>query len=336
MPPPTDDARPEGRDATAGTAPPPARLPIVDAARGFALAAMAVYHFCWDLGYFGLIDADVSLDLPWRWAAHLIAGSFLALVGVSLVLASRGGIRWRPYLRRLVTIVVAGLAVVAVTWWLFPDAFIFFGILQVIAVSSVLGLAFLRLPWWATAIAAAAVFAAPHVLASPAFNHPALWWTGLLTVYPATNDFEPVLPWFGAVLVGIAAARLALPRGGPVLARWRGTGPLGRALRWSGRHSLVIYLLHQPVLFGIAYVLASVMTPPPPDGTVFREQCVQACQSRGTGAARCAATCACTMDGLVGTKLWAGVLMNRMSDEEKTEASAIFRRCEAQVPGPEN
>jgi uncharacterized membrane protein len=319
-------------DAPAGSAP-LARLPIVDAARGFALVAMAIYHFCWDLGHFGLIAADVSEDFWWRWAAHLIAGSFLALVGVSLVLASRGGIRWRPYLRRLVTIVLAGLAVVAVTRWLFPQSYIFFGILQEIAVASVLGLAFLRLPWWLTALVAAAVFAAPHFLASPAFNHPALWWTGLLTIYPATNDFEPLLPWFGAVLVGIAAARLALPRGGPALARWRGRGPVGRTLRWSGRHSLMIYLLHQPVLFSIAWVLANTLVAPAlPDGTAFRTQCIQACQSRGDSAPRCTAACACTMDGLVGTKLWAGVLMNQMTDEEEAQASAIFRRCEAQAP----
>jgi uncharacterized membrane protein len=311
-----------------------ARLPVVDAGRGLALLAMAVYHFCWDLSYFGLINADVAQGFGWRWAAHLIAGSFLALVGISLVLATRRGLKWRPYLRRLGLIVAAGLLVVAATRILFPEAYIFFGILQVIAVSSVLGLAFLRLPWWATLIAAAAVFAAPHFLASPFFDRPLLWWTGLLTVYPVTNDFEPVLPWFGAVLVGIAAARLVLPRGEAWLARLKMKTAVPRALAWSGRHSLIIYLLHQPVLFSIAWLLAAALVTPAPPGAAFRQGCIEACRSRGQGAPRCEAICRCTMDGLRGTKLWAGVLMDRMSPDEEAAASVVARRCAASPPAP--
>jgi len=319
-------------DAPAASAP-LGRLPIVDAARGTALVAMAVYHFAWDLRFYELIAADVSTAFGWRLFAHLIAGSFLALVGVSLVLATRRGIRWGAFGRRLAVIVAAALVVTLATWIVFPGAFIFFGILDEIAVASVLGLAFIRLPWWLVLAVAAAIFAAPAFFASPFFNSPLLWWTGLLTVYPATNDFVPVLPWFGCVLLGIALARLMLPAGERVLVRWRTRGPVSRALVWGGRHSLAIYLVHQPILFGIAYGLSLVVAPAAIEPTAaFRASCVAGCQKNGTAAARCTAICACTVDGLRGTPLWPSVLANRMTTAQESQASAVARRCALEAP----
>src|SRR5687768_1672935 len=84
--------------AAAGPLP---RLPLIDAARGAAILAMVVYHFSWDLRFFGFIAADVAGGLGWRVFARLIAGAFLFLVGVSLVLATQGGFDRARYLRRL-------------------------------------------------------------------------------------------------------------------------------------------------------------------------------------------------------------------------------------------
>jgi uncharacterized membrane protein len=62
----------------------PARVGLIDAARGVAIAAMVVYHFSWDLRFFGYINVDVAADPAWRLFARSIAGSFLALVGSAL------------------------------------------------------------------------------------------------------------------------------------------------------------------------------------------------------------------------------------------------------------
>ena len=56
------------------------RVPAVDMARGTALAAMAVYHFSWDLSFYGLADIPVTSATGWIAFARMIAGSFLALV----------------------------------------------------------------------------------------------------------------------------------------------------------------------------------------------------------------------------------------------------------------
>src|SRR6476646_602779 len=53
----------------------PPRLPVVDAARGVAIAAMFVFHFTWDLGFFNFIDLQAGVDPAWRAFAKAIAGS---------------------------------------------------------------------------------------------------------------------------------------------------------------------------------------------------------------------------------------------------------------------
>jgi uncharacterized membrane protein len=241
-------------DALAFGAP---RIAAVDAARGIALIAMAVYHFSWDLSFLQLAAIPVMSDPGWRWFARIIAGSFLFLVGVSLVLAHGTRIRRRAFLKRLAIVSAAAAGVTAATFFAFPASFIYFGILHCIALSSVLALPFLRLPWWAALVGAAAVFAVAHFGESEIFNRWPLVWTGLSTRVPFSNEYVPIFPWFAMVLGGVGAARLLAPRlrEGP-LARWRAGGPIGRALAFAGRHSLAIYLLHQPLLLALLVPVA--------------------------------------------------------------------------------
>ncbi len=236
---------------------PPARLPIIDGARGTALLAMFVYHFAWDLNYYDLISTDIAASPAWAAFARLIAGSFLSLVGVSLVLAQRGSFRLRPFLRRLALVAGAAALVTLDTWWFMPEDFIYFGILHCIAVSSVLALPFLRLPVWIALAAAAFCFVAPSLFADPTFDAPWLRWLGLMSYFPDTSDYEPLLPWFGAVLVGVAAARTVLSvAAAAAWAKWQPAGQGARLLLWAGRHSLIIYLLHQPLFLAALYLVS--------------------------------------------------------------------------------
>ncbi|MCA3674660.1 MAG: DUF1624 domain-containing protein, partial [Methylobacterium sp.] len=115
-----------------------ARLPIIDAARGVAIVAMVIYHFGWNLSFLELIPVDLR-DFPlWIWFGHAIAASFLALVGVGLVLAHGQGFGRERFLRRLAFVVGAAALVTAGTYLVFPDRFIFFGILHHIALASLL------------------------------------------------------------------------------------------------------------------------------------------------------------------------------------------------------
>ncbi|MDQ2091475.1 heparan-alpha-glucosaminide N-acetyltransferase [Marimonas arenosa] len=233
------------------------RIVALDLARSAALLAMVVFHFTFDLEMFGLIARGTIGSPPWQLFAQCIAGSFIFLSGVSLWLAHSGGVRPRAFLRRLALVAGAAALVTLATRIAVPEIFVFFGILHCIAVAGVVGLAFLRLPSGVTLAAAAAVWVAPGFLTGPGFDHPWLIWTGLATQVPPTLDFVPVFPWAGPALAGLAVARLA-DRGG-LIEPLRQAGPpqaVMRWLAWPGRHSLIVYLVHQPVLMSLVWLLA--------------------------------------------------------------------------------
>lgn len=239
------------------------RIPALDIARTVALVAMAVYHFTFDLEMFGYIAPGTAVTGGWAIFARVVASCFLFLVGVSLYLAHGDGIRWRPFLKRLAMIAAAALLITLATRYVMPDDYIFFGILHSITVASVLGLLFLRLPAIVTLAVAVVVAMANHYLRNGWFDAPALAGLGLTTWPVRAADFVPVFPWFAATLTGIGVAKIARKAGfWEWLAQRRGVrGVLVRSLSWPGRHSLAIYLIHQPVLIGLLWSYTRAVQP---------------------------------------------------------------------------
>jgi uncharacterized membrane protein len=248
-------ARTATADAVAARAesitPPHHRVQGVDALRGIALCLMFVYHFAFDLRVYRVIAADFERDPFWLGFRALIVGAFMALVGVSLVLADRAGATPARYWKRVGVIAACALAVSAGSWLVFPRTFIYFGILHCIAVASVLAQPVVRRPGLALALGSA-VIAGGLLWSHPAFDARPMSWIGFTTAKPATEDYVPLAPWAGVVFVGIALGH-ALARGafGPL-------APLARTpawLRWLGRHSLAVYMVHQPVLLGALWLV---------------------------------------------------------------------------------
>lgn len=305
------------------------RWPLIDAARGVAIIAMIIYHAVWDAGYFGFTTIDAEGDPFWRWFAHLTAGSFLALVGIGLVLATRNGFRLSRYLRRLAIIVGAALLVTAGTYWMFPEAFVSFGILHCIAAASIVALPFLRLPVWVAVVGAVIAFAAPTFLANPFFDSPWWHWLGLSTIVPPSVDYVPLLPWFGATLTGLAAARLVLAwRDTSFWSRWQPKDFLGKGLVKAGRWSLLIYLLHQPVLFGAMYAI-SLLSPAPPARTAddYLRDCREVCQLDGHDAVTCETQCTCDVQAMERAGILDYFLDGRLTDEQADKLPGIIDVC---------
>jgi uncharacterized membrane protein len=303
------------------------RWPALDAARGAAIAAMVVYHLAWDLSFVRLIATDVIGHPGWQWFARCIAASFLTLVGIGLVLGHGRRVRWRSFLRRLAVIASAALGVTVVTWFAFPDEYIFFGILHSIAVSSVLALPFLRVPSPFLVAAAGFCFAAPHLFTDPSLDGPALDWLGLGATTRPTNDYVPIFPWFGFVLLGLVAGRLALPFAraapGPL---W--TTALSRGLIWSGRRSLPIYLIHQPLLLGALIVIVRVTGPnPAAEEAFFTRECEESCMGTAGDKARCRPACACAAGRLREEGLWRQALSGGGTAAEQERLAAVTQQC---------
>jgi len=212
---------------------------------------MFAYHFAFDLRLYGVVAAGFDNDPFWLGFRALIVTTFMALVGISLVLADRAGATDSHFWRRLAVIGACALAVTAASWLTFPRSFIYFGILHCIAVASVLAWPFVRRPRAAFVIGCAVIIAG-IVFSHPMFDVRPLSVFGFVGHKPITEDYVPLAPWAGFVFIGIGL--------GNVLAKhsFAAVAPLAIApawLRWLGRHSLAIYMVHQPILLGALWVM---------------------------------------------------------------------------------
>ncbi len=227
-----------------------ARVPSVDALRGIAIVAMIAYHFCFDLRYFGITTSDFYRDPFWLHARTAILSSFLLLAGVSLALAEqapRGTVRfWRHFAR----IAACALAVSLASYLLFPRSYIWFGVLHAIAVSLMLIRPFATRPALAFA-AGVAVIAAGIGWTSSHFDNRALGWVGFMPTKPVTEDYVPLFPWAGVMLIGVAAGHALIGNRFVAIASF---ARVPRAVQWLGRHSLFVYMVHQPLLIGLVYL----------------------------------------------------------------------------------
>ncbi|MBS1164862.1 MAG: hypothetical protein H6R00_887 [Proteobacteria bacterium] len=306
----------------------PQRLPLIDALRGILLLAMASYHFSWDLANVRLVSWGVAVDPLWRAYAAAIAGSFLLLSGLSFRLAERGGFDPLRYGARLLRLALAAAAVSIGTYFVFPDAWIFFGILHMMLLASLLAPLLVRLPGAVLILLATLALSLPHLWRSPVFDGIGWGFLGLAETPPVSNDLVPLFPWIAPYIVGLVI-------GGPLtrLAE-RQTRPLRRGshwLAWIGRHSLAFYLLHQPLLYGLAVGLAALI---PVDAAVQRASFVADCRAEyerhGGTSEMSERFCGCVATSVDDTGIWS----NRDADTtfEPLLATAV-QACQTLPPG---
>jgi uncharacterized membrane protein len=287
--------------ASAGS---PGRLDVFDIARGIALLAMAVYHLSWDLSWFSLVDWQVAKDPAWRGFAISIAASFLFLVGVSLALAHGERIRWRAALLRIAKIALAAAAISLATFFALGDEFVRFGILHAIAAGSLIALPFVLAPPVFTLAVAFAVFVLPRHVAVSFPGDAWAMWTGLTQDPPLSVDYVPLFPWLAAILAGIAFVKL-LRGHAPwaLLARIRASGRFTRTMAFAGRHSMIVYLLHQPILFGSVWATVALGLVPDATDRAFLDQCTASCSIARDGPT-CTRICNCTLETMREDGAW--------------------------------
>jgi uncharacterized membrane protein len=180
---------------------------------------------------------------------------FSGLVGVGLVLGPGRKLDWWRYGKRLLAIGACALLASAGSYFMFPKTFIFFGILHFVFAASVLGLVFLRFTWLNLVLGAALIVFGSNLQLS-FFDQRPLQWIGMMTHKPYTEDYVPLLPWFGVVLIGMFLARRAEAHGWfEKFSKIEFSNPVAKLLAFGGRHSLIIYMLHQPIFIGLLSVI---------------------------------------------------------------------------------
>ncbi len=229
----------------------------LDALRGFAVVWMAIFHFCFDLEHFHWIRADFYRDPFWTGQRTLIVSTFLLCAGMGQALAMHQGQPWPRFWKRWLQIAGCALLVTIGSRWMFPLSFISFGVLHGMA------LMLLLLRWLGPRLSIRAGLALgllalllPVLVQHPFFDTRWTNWIGLVTRKPITEDYVPVLPWFGVMLWGHVLGRWLLKRQPQIP-----SGPLPSSLRplaVLGQWSLSFYMLHQPVLIGILTLTATM------------------------------------------------------------------------------
>jgi len=221
------------------------RLHYIDVTRGFAVLLMIIYHFFFDLNNFNYIQIDMNHDLFWLTFRAIIVTLFLTTMGMSLALTHAKGICWPCMKKRTLYLGSASILVSIGSYIQFPESWIYFGILHFILFASWIGLLFVGRPWLS-------LITAVIILAG--------YWTGLLHTRPLfellsqplhlpvryTEDMVNVFPWFAPVLIGI----FIVAKGWHQIPHLK-QSVISTKLSFMGRHSLIIYLIHQPILFGL-------------------------------------------------------------------------------------
>ena len=220
---------------------------------------MVVFHGCWDWAYF----TGRSLGSGSAYFSGPIAASFITLLGVSIALdRDRSRATGRPLALRAAqrTLLIAGASalVTLATWLVLPDRFVFFGILHLLAASTLLVSLTARLGVVLNALIGVAMLAIGW---SGLLNGvaPAIWLSIIGWSPPqATVDWYPLAPWSGFAFVGFALGQTFYPGG----RRRHSLPPWDRqtaTLRLMGRHSLLVYLTHQLLLFPLVWLLVALV-----------------------------------------------------------------------------
>jgi uncharacterized membrane protein len=229
------------------------RIWVIDFLRGLSIILMVGYHLLYDLGDMAgvksLLGFTTDLTTPaWLAAQYFFAGLFVVLSGISSTL-SRGNVR------RALKLLAVALLVTAATFVFNRAGTIHFGILHCLGVSILLyGAAFEKAKAPACAIAGAAVLvlstALPFAMKSATVRFDWLLPLGIHTPAYSSFDYFPLLPWFGIFLAGASLGKSVYVSKRSLIRRRL---PV-TFVNFAGRHSLLIYIVHQPVILGILFL----------------------------------------------------------------------------------
>ena len=224
------------------------RIWELDALRGFCIVCVIFVHFMSDLVYF--LGKQVDFPPLYTFIQQYGGAIFVVLSGCCATLGSRS-------FRRGVLVFGCGMLITLVTFGMYrmgmaaSDVVVKFGVLHLLGVCMMLYPLLKKLPTTALSVLAAAIVAIGYAIQGMRFS--VRWLFPLGFVYPGftSSDFFPLLPQLGWFLLGIVIGRTLYHEKRTLLPGTAQDFFLFRFFQWCGRQSLWIYLLHQPVVYGL-------------------------------------------------------------------------------------
>jgi uncharacterized membrane protein len=232
----------------------------IDFLRGIAIIMMIIFHIFYDLNFLDIVK--INLYTIWlRLFLRSIGIIFLLLVGISLSLSHSRVKNVLPlrkiylkFLKRGIMIFCLGIILTIITWFYLGEGFIIFGVLHCIGLSIILSTPFLKYSFRNLFLGIILVLVG-IILRTMVFDFPYLLWAGFIPRGFSTIDYFPMLPWFGVVLIGIFI-------GNTIYTNHKRSFHINDFSRlkfvklfcFLGRHSLVIYFIHQPIILGLIFL----------------------------------------------------------------------------------
>jgi len=220
------------------------RIDELDSLKAMALVMMLISNFVTDLNYFGIMDV-VKGD-QWWWLARATAFLFVSISGFSYFLAHQKEYDFSKTLNRTKRLIFWAFLITIITYIFEPSAYVRFGVLHLLALASIVAFPVARKPVYAFGIG---IF----FLLLPLSSNLNLVWFGLRETGFFAVDYFPLNPWLGIFFISLAISSQVYPDSKPLLEfkwpeRWL----------WFGRNTLIIYVVHQPILIGLLILSGQV------------------------------------------------------------------------------
>ncbi|MEM0910979.1 MAG: heparan-alpha-glucosaminide N-acetyltransferase [Pseudomonadota bacterium] len=231
-----------------------ARLFTLDLMRSVAIVLMVVFHFIYDLKFFSVIKSDIPDGVGWQQFRWLIISLFFLCLGASLQLTHYQRFKAKKFFTRVLQIALSAAVISVGSYFFINENWIFFGVLHFLAVASLIAIFFVHVPKIAfvLGISVLVLGALQAVPTRWPFN---VFFDNLPSY---TNDYVAIIPWMGMVLIGVSLGSTRWFRNDP-LKGWF-SHSTKQLISTPGQHSLLIYLIHQPILMSAIYAVKWLST----------------------------------------------------------------------------
>ena len=228
------------------------RIWELDAFRGLFILGVIIVHAIYDLQMFGFVGYDTPLlyDIIKNYGGIL----FLLISGICVTLGSH-------CLKRGIIVFLCGMVITGVTYALRAidpangDLLIHFGVLHLLGLCMITYPLYKRLPVWALSLLGILFVAMGFVVEPMRSDFPLAIVLGIIPKGYIAADYFPVFPNMGWFMIGAVLGRTLYKNRTSLMPRFPYTAPPVRFLSFCGRHSLWVYLLHQPVIYGAVLLI---------------------------------------------------------------------------------